>query len=157
MWLTQNLPRWWLSRALSSWMSFFHSCRNTKREKKEFSHYCPSNLFIASHNIITRLLWFRKSIQRLNLFLCRPAYWKTVFHKFVCGGSCRLDQSGLNAIHSSHVPSKLLGKSRGTHRSFSFFLTHNRKLPLDSSSASLKLNASFSADITSWPVLVHPT
>lgn len=30
-----------------------------------------------------------------------------------------LDQSGSNAIHSSHVLSKLLGKSRGTHHSFS--------------------------------------
>lgn len=32
LWLTQNLPRWWLSGELSSWMSFFHSCRKKHRK-----------------------------------------------------------------------------------------------------------------------------
>lgn len=43
--------------------------------------------------------------------------------------SLPLNQSGLNTIHSSHVLSKLLGKSRGTHHSLSFSFTHYRKLP----------------------------
>lgn len=53
--------------------------------------------------------------------------WKTLVYKCVWR-FMTLDQSGLNTIHSSHVPSKLLGKSRGTHHSFSFSLIKHRKL-----------------------------
>lgn len=61
LWLTQNLPRWWLSGELSSWMSFFHSCR-----KKHRKNIVRIIITIKKMELFFFPLWHFKSIKGLN-------------------------------------------------------------------------------------------